>query len=111
MHDASQIFKKHLEDCAFNFSGRFSESSFIPNVNGEISQFKNWSKETMVDSLVRQFASSVLWQQSVEKAIEAGASSANEFGAGKVLSGLLRRINFNQKQIDGCQFGEVGDFK
>ncbi|MDO8736755.1 MAG: ACP S-malonyltransferase [Thermoleophilia bacterium] len=43
--------------------------------------------------LVRQMVSPVLWRQSVERLIDDGADRFLEVGNGKVLSGLIRRIN------------------
>jgi [acyl-carrier-protein] S-malonyltransferase len=43
--------------------------------------------------LVRQLTSSVQWVRSVRRMSEAGVSSFLEIGPGKVLAGLIRRIN------------------
>jgi [acyl-carrier-protein] S-malonyltransferase len=43
--------------------------------------------------LVAQLTAPVLWQRSVERMIEAGATHFIEFGPGRVLSGLVRRID------------------
>jgi len=45
------------------------------------------------DLMVRQIVSPVLWRQSIERLIEDGADRFLEVGNGKVLSGLIRRIN------------------
>ncbi len=45
------------------------------------------------EALSRQMTSSVLWQQSVEKMLEAGVKTFVEVGPGRVLSGLIRRID------------------
>lgn len=44
-------------------------------------------------TLVRQVSSPVLWQRCVERLIEAGVDTFVEVGPGKVLSGLIKRIN------------------
>jgi [acyl-carrier-protein] S-malonyltransferase len=43
--------------------------------------------------LVRQIDSPVLWQQSVQHMARAGVTRALEIGPGKVLAGLVRRID------------------
>lgn len=47
----------------------------------------------VVPALVRQVSSPVLWQRCVERLIERGVDTFVEIGPGKVLSGLIRRIN------------------
>jgi [acyl-carrier-protein] S-malonyltransferase len=47
----------------------------------------------IVSLLVRQMDGAVLWQQSVELMAEAGVRFAFEFGPGKVLAGLVKRID------------------
>ena len=46
----------------------------------------------IVDALVRQVASPVRWQASVEAMVAAGVTHALEIGPGKVLAGLCKRI-------------------
>jgi len=43
-------------------------------------------------NLVKQVASSVLWEDSMRKLAQAGVADFVEFGPGKVLKGLMRRI-------------------
>ena len=43
-------------------------------------------------NLIKQVASSVLWEESMRKLLQAGVSDFVEFGPGKVLKGLMRRI-------------------
>ena len=53
--------------------------------------------------LIRQISSCVQWQKSVEYMMAAGVSTFVEVGPGKVLSGLIKRINKN------AQILNVGD--
>lgn len=48
---------------------------------------------TIRDLLVRQVTGTVRWRESVEAMVAMGVDSFTEIGAGKVLSGLVRRIN------------------
>ena len=49
--------------------------------------------EELKQNLIKQLCSPVLWTQSVQKMIEDGAEKFVELGPGKVLCGLMRRIN------------------
>ncbi len=50
--------------------------------------------------LLKQLTTSVYWQKSVEHMIAAGVTTFIEIGPGKVLSGLIRRINREVKTIN-----------
>ncbi|MFH1198856.1 MAG: ACP S-malonyltransferase [Candidatus Omnitrophota bacterium] len=52
------------------------------------------------ENLIKQVASSVLWEDSMKFAIAQGITNFMEFGPGKVLRGLLRRIDSNVKTIN-----------
>lgn len=56
--------------------------------------------EEIKSLLVRQVASSVRWQQSVEHMIEDGTDTFVEIGPGKTLSGFLRKINREVKTLN-----------
>ena len=51
------------------------------------------SAEDIRPSLVAQITSPVLWEDSVQRMVDEGVSDFLEIGAGKVLSGLIRRIS------------------
>ncbi|MDN3014788.1 ACP S-malonyltransferase [Paenibacillus sp. BSR1-1] len=67
--------------------------------NAEIPVVANVSADVMSDSaeikekLIEQLYSPVLWEDSVEKMIELGVDTFIEIGPGKVLSGLIKKIN------------------
>ncbi len=56
------------------------------------------------DALVRQLYSPVRWTESVEKMSEQGVEALLEFGPGKVLTGLTKRI---VKTLDGSAVNDV----
>lgn len=62
---------------------------YVTNVTGE---YVNDISETK-ELLAKQVASSVRWQQSVEKMIEDGVDTFVEVGPGKTLAGFMRKIN------------------
>lgn len=50
--------------------------------------------------LLRQLCDCVLWQQSIEYMLDNGVSTFIEIGPGKVLTGLIKRINGEAKTIN-----------
>ena len=58
------------------------------------------SAEAIPDLLVRQITSPVLWEQCVRSMIELQPDLFLEIGSGKVLSGLLRKIDRNAKSCN-----------
>ena len=54
-------------------------------------------EEAIKELLAKQVASSVLWQQSVERMIADGVDTFVEIGPGKTLSGFLRKIDCSVK--------------
>ncbi len=64
--------------------------------------------EPVKAELLRQLCNSVQWQRSVEYMIDEGVSTFIEIGPGKVLSGLIRRIN---KEVRTLNIGDVEAIK
>jgi [acyl-carrier-protein] S-malonyltransferase len=58
------------------------------------------STEEIKLNLIKQVASSVLWEDSMRFAISSGVLDFFEFGPGKVLKGLMRRINETAKVVN-----------
>jgi [acyl-carrier-protein] S-malonyltransferase len=61
----------------------------VANVTGQYIK----KPEEIKASLIKQLASPVRWSQSMEQLIQDGFEEFYEFGPGKVLSGLLRKID------------------
>jgi [acyl-carrier-protein] S-malonyltransferase len=74
----------------------------VANVNAE----PNQNASLIPNLLVKQVDSPVLWDRSVEFLAKAGVTSALELGSGKVLAGLVKRID---KSISVHSVGEPGD--
>ena len=51
------------------------------------------NKEEFMEKMPNQINSSVMWVQTIQKAIELGVDTFIEFGNGKVLAGLNRKIS------------------
>jgi [acyl-carrier-protein] S-malonyltransferase len=58
------------------------------------------------DSLVRQVTGTVRWRESVDRMAQDGVDTFIELGAGKVLTGLVKRIAAGAKS---ASFGQPGD--
>jgi [acyl-carrier-protein] S-malonyltransferase len=63
----------------------------ICNVTGKSAA----TPQEIKQNLINQVAASVLWEDSMKLILSSGVSSFIEFGPGKVLKGLLRRIDSN----------------
>jgi [acyl-carrier-protein] S-malonyltransferase len=76
----------------------------ISNVDADT----NYSTETVRQLLVRQVSSAVRWEESMQLAIREGIGQVIEIGPGRVLSGLMRRIN---RRVKTMNLGTVQDFE
>jgi len=74
--------------------------SVIANVNAE----RHGQPAAIRDSLKRQVTQPVLWQRCVERMIEAGVGRFVEVGPGRVLTGLMRKINRDVKCVNVSTF-------
>ena len=84
MADASKRLGQLLEEIEFREPG-------IPLVNNADAMFLN-NVESIKGSLVRQLSSPLLWEDSIRVIADSGADTFVEVGPGKVLSGLIKRI-------------------
>ncbi len=74
----------------------------ISNVDADT----NYNPATVRTLLVRQVSSAVRWEESMQLAIKQGISQVVEIGPGRVLSGLMRRIN---RRVKTMNLGTVQD--
>lgn len=68
------------------------EDAKVPLISNSTAQIAT-DAETLKVALSRQMTSPVLWQQTIEKMMETGVQAFVEVGPGKVLSGLIKRID------------------
>jgi [acyl-carrier-protein] S-malonyltransferase len=85
-----------MEPAARGLEGVLRETTFakpaipvLSNVNGEA----HTDPESIRDALRRQVTEPVLWQRCVERMMADGATRFVEMGPGRVLTGLMRKIN------------------
>jgi [acyl-carrier-protein] S-malonyltransferase len=85
MKPAGERLEKALEEISVNDL----RIPVVTNVEAEV----NTSKERVKELLVAQISSPVRWEESMRKMIEKGIEQVLEIGPGKVLSGLMKRID------------------
>jgi len=71
----------------------------IPIIANTTAQPMTTAEEVKAE-LLRQLCNGVQWQRSVEYMVDDGVSTFIEIGPGKVLNGLIRRINKNVKTLN-----------
>ena len=89
MSRATEIMRREIENKNF----RDVEMKLISNVTAD--EIAN--KDDLKKLLIEQIESRVRWRESVIKMIDTGVNQFIEIGPGKVLSGLVKRINKNVK--------------
>ncbi len=73
-----------------------SEIKTIANINAEYYQ----TSEKIADGLINQLTCPILWQKCMERLIVDGVEKFYEIGPGRVLTGLMRRINRKIKVVN-----------
>ena len=89
MNKATEVMKKEIEKVNF----QNSDIKLISNVTAN--EIKN--KDELKKLLIDQVENRVRWRESVLNMIDNGVSHFIEIGPGKVLSGLIKRINKDVK--------------
>ena len=89
MSKATELMKREIERLEF----RNLKNPIISNVTAN--EIKD--KSLLKNLLIKQIESKVRWRESVSYMIDSGVDEFIEIGPGKVLSGLIKRINRNVK--------------
>ena len=87
MKPATEIMRNQITDTSFNNS----KNLIVSNVTAKETKNSNEIKEL----LIKQIESPVKWRESILYMIENGVKKFIEIGPGKVLSGLIKRIDKN----------------
>lgn len=100
MADASRKLAELLEKVKF-------KDPTIPFVNNADAMFLN-NTDSIKRSLIRQLSSPLLWEDSIRAIVDSGVNTFIEVGPGKVLSGLIRKIEpsanvFNVEDVSSLQ--------
>lgn len=86
------LMRPAAEQLAADLAALHFNTPVIPVVNNvDVEQAD--SAEAMKDALIRQLYSPVRWTETIEYFAAQGVTEVLELGAGKVLSGLIKRIN------------------
>ena len=85
MKKATEVMRKEIEKMPF----QESNNTLVSNVTAD--EIPN--KEDLKKLLIDQIENRVRWRESVENMIHKGVNHFIEIGPGKVLSGLVKRIN------------------
>ncbi len=80
--------------------------SYLPYLSNVTADYVT-KAEDVKPLLQRQVASSVRWQQTIERLICDGADTFVEIGTGKTLSGFMRKIN---RDVTVCHIDKMEDF-
>ncbi len=99
MTEASMSFEKFLSDVEFN-------DPILPVISNVTADFVK-DAENIKHLLVKQIVSPVLFSKCCERVIRSGTQKVFECGAGKVLSGLMKRIDSN---IEVKSLDNLSDF-
>lgn len=91
MAPAAKALQEKLQNVSF-------EKPAVPIITNVTAKAEK-DPETLRDLLITQVTQRVRWRESVEEMLEQGITTFVEIGAGKVLSGLVRRINRDAKVI------------
>lgn len=88
----SELMRSASQDLAKVLSDSFLLNAKIPVVTNFMAEPETNATQ-LQDMLIHQLYSPVLWEQSVRKMIELGVTTFVEVGPGKVLSGLVKKID------------------
>ena len=103
MNNATKIMSNEIQKLDFHES----KNKLISNVTAK--EIKN--KEELKILLIDQIENRVRWRESVVHMINNGVNNFIEIGPGKVLSGLIKRIDKNVKTNTINQTSDIKDLK
>ena len=100
MANATKIMKHKINELEFNEGYNVLMSNVTADKIQNISEIK--------DLLIRQIENRVRWRESVINMVNNGVNNFIEIGPGKVLSGLIKRIN---KEVNVQSINNIEDIK
>ena len=103
MSKATEIMKKHINELNF----KEGTNNLISNVTA-----KNLSDPNQIKNLlIQQIENRVRWRESILNMINENINQFIEIGPGKVLSGLIKRINKDVKTISVNTEDDINNLK
>jgi [acyl-carrier-protein] S-malonyltransferase len=93
MSSAAKSLGEALSNCEISEP---SETKTIANIHAEYYQ----TSQKISDGLINQLTCPILWQKCMERLIDDGLEKFYEIGPGRVLTGLMRRINRKIKVVN-----------
>ncbi|MHC4557101.1 MAG: ACP S-malonyltransferase [Planctomycetota bacterium] len=93
MSSAAEALKEALSNCEISEP---LETKIIANIDAEYYQ----SSQAIAEGLVKQLTCPILWQKCMERLLADGVEKFYEIGPGRVLTGLMRRINRKIKVVN-----------
>jgi [acyl-carrier-protein] S-malonyltransferase len=102
MKKAEVIMKKKIDDTKFK--------NPTPTIISNVSAVSESNADNIKNLLVKQITSKVRWRESIEYMIKNNVSKFIEIGPGKVLSGLVKRINKNVEIKNLCNIEEIENY-
>ena len=100
MNKATEIMREELDKLSF----KKGKNTLISNITAN----EIFNANELKDLLVKQIENRVRWRESVINMIEKGVNQFIEIGPGKVLSGLVKRIN---KDVEVISINNEDDIK
>ena len=93
MSSAADVLAKALADSEITEP---SQTRIIANIDAEYYQ----TGEKIKEGLVKQLTCPILWQKCMERLLDDGIERFYEIGPGRVLTGLMKRINRKTKVVN-----------
>jgi len=93
MASAAKKLKEALSNCEISEP---SEIKTIANINAEYYE----SSQKIAEGLIKQLTCPILWQKCMVRLLTDGVEKFYEIGTGRVLTGLMRRINRKIKVVN-----------
>ena len=100
MNKATNIMRDELQKLSF----KKGDNALISNITAD----EIFNSDELKNLLVRQIENRVRWRESVVNMINKGVNQFIEIGPGKVLSGLIKRIN---KEVEVISINSEEDIK
>lgn len=102
MASAAKKLKEALSNCEISEP---SEIKTIANINAEYYE----SSQKIAEGLIKQLTCPILWQKCMERLLTDGVQKFYEIGPGRVLTGLMRRINRKIKVVNISSLDSINE--